>query len=110
LAEAGFFANEPDFPVALELYREAVERGDPLLKECEWLAEMYARVREGKPPASEAEYRELADWYRRHEPVVYRVDLRFALHNTYSGGPRRLGATRTIEELRMLRAAHPGLE
>jgi hypothetical protein len=31
------------------------------------------------------------------------------LHNTYSRGPRRLGATNTIRKLRELRAAYPEL-
>jgi hypothetical protein len=107
---AGFFASEPDFSTALALYRNAVERGDPQPKEWEWLGEMCKRAIKGKPPATEAEYRKLAKWYERNESVVYRVDLRFALHNTYSAGPRRIGATKTIEELRLLRASHPNLK
>jgi hypothetical protein len=109
LAAAGFFSNESDFSTALALYRDAVERGDPQPKEWEWLAEMYGRVREGKAAVTETEYNELGQWYTRNELVVYRVDLRFALQRT-RGGPRRLGATETAEDLRLLRAAHPELK
>jgi hypothetical protein len=108
LAATGFFANEPDFPIAMELYRDAVERGDPRTTEWEWLSEMLSRLIESKPPVSEMEYEELADWYRRNESVVYQVDLRSALLN--GGGPRRIGATKTVEELRLLRAAHRDLQ
>lgn len=107
---AGYFSNEPDFSTALAAYRDAVERGDPLPQEWEWLGEMCERVINGKPPVTEAEYRKLATWYERNESVVYRVDLQFALYNTYSAGPRRIGTTRTVEELRLLRAAHPKLK
>src|SRR5215467_5511526 len=67
LAERGFFDNEPDAPVALQLYRLAVERNDPQTIEWEWVAEMYGRVSQRKPPVTEVEFWELAAWYRRHE-------------------------------------------
>ena len=91
---AGYFATEPDFPTALAVYRGAVERGDPIPKEWEWLGEMCERVINGKPPVTEAEYRKLAKWYERNESVVYRADLRFALNNTYSAGPHGSGPRR----------------
>jgi hypothetical protein len=109
LSVSGFFANEPDFPTAFGLYRTAVERGDPAPVEWEWLSEIDQRILDGKPPATEVEYRELAEWYMRNEAVVYRANIRFALQNTYNGGPRRLGSTETVEALRMLRAGHPEL-
>jgi hypothetical protein len=109
LGDAGQFCNEPDFQTALELYRDAIERGDFRPVEWEWLAEIYSRVREGKIAVTEAEYHELGQWYWRNESVVYRVDLRFALQRT-GGGPRRSGATETVEDLRLLRAAHPELK
>jgi hypothetical protein len=97
----GFFEKEPDFDSALDLYRQAVDRGDPQPTEWEWLAEMAGRVIEGKPPATEAEYRELSDWYQRERSAVHSVSIGFELQR---GGPRRLGATETAEELRRLRA------
>jgi hypothetical protein len=111
LAEQGFFDSEPDAPLALRLYRLAVERNDLRIIEWEWLGEMYERVSKGMSPVTEAEYRDLADWYRRHEADrrVYDPNIRYALINTYSRGPRRFGATATVEEMRRLRAAHPEL-
>jgi hypothetical protein len=111
LGEQGFFRGEPDFPEALALYRAEVEASDPRTQSWEWIAEMYERIKKGRPPATEAEYRDLADWYRRHEADrrVYSPNIRGSLMNTYSQGPRRLGATATIEEMRRLRAAHPEL-
>jgi hypothetical protein len=71
---------------------------------------MYKRIREGKPPVTEAEYWDLAAWYRRHESDGIRdTGISYSLFNTYSGGPRRLGATKVVMKLRRLRAAHPEL-
>ncbi len=109
LAATGFFIHEPDFHLALGLYRDAVELGNARPMELEWLLEMYGRAAECKPAASETEYQEVAEWYRRNESAVYRVEVRYALLS-HRGGPRRLGATKTFEELRQLRAAHADLE
>jgi hypothetical protein len=67
LAKEGFFDNEPDAPLALRLYRLAVERDDPRTIEWEWVSEMSERIRRGELPVTEAEYWEPAAWYRRHE-------------------------------------------
>jgi hypothetical protein len=66
----GEFDGEPDFPVALEAYRRAVESSGPgerFLKEWEWLAEMADRVAEGKTPVTGTEFNDLAGWFRRNE-------------------------------------------
>jgi len=110
LAEEGFFAGEPDAPLAIRLHREAVERGDETT-EWEWVAEMYERVSRGKPPVTETEYDELKTWYLRHDMRgVSNVNIRDALINCYSRGRRRMGVTDTVEKLRALRAEHPELQ
>jgi hypothetical protein len=79
-----------------------------------WLFEMKKRIQAGKPPVTEAEFRELEDWFRRNEDrlplngsidtgdgrTVYRGELRGAL----SDGPRASGVTELVEKLRRLRA------
>jgi hypothetical protein len=110
LRAAGLCTNEPDFSTTLAEYRDAVERGDPQPKEWEWLGEMYERVINGKALVPEAEYRKLANWYEQNESVVCRVNLRFSLRNSYSAGPRRIGATKTVEEVRLIRAPNPKLK
>ena len=110
LAEQGFFDKEPDAPLALQLYRAAVERNDPQTIEWEWVAEMYGRVSQGKPPMTEVEFWELAAWYRRHESEgIHDANINYDLSNTYSGGPHRMGSTKVVMRLRRLRAAHPEL-
>jgi hypothetical protein len=105
----GFFDHEPDFPTALELYRQAVERGDPEPAEFNWLSEMLLRVSEGRPPVTQVEYRELAEWYERHERTVHDANIGFWLHRGNGKGARLIDATETTEKLRALRAAHPEL-
>jgi len=106
MAGAGYFTGEPDFPAALELFRAAVERGDPEPLEWEWVAEILGRATNGKPPVTEAEYLELAAWYERNSSADQRVDRANLRHALATGDPRRLGATKVVEELRELRAAH----
>jgi hypothetical protein len=96
----------------------------------EWLAEMYIRVSEGKPPLTESEYQELEDWFHRHKAVLPLEDHRAVRHGVLRGpdgrerpiertyeiddeffyGPRGFYATIRYEHLRELRAAHPELE
>jgi hypothetical protein len=40
---------------------------------------------------------------------IHDANINDRLLNTYSGGPRRLGATKVVMKLRRLRAAHPKL-
>jgi hypothetical protein len=111
LEREGFFASEPDAPLAIRLHREAVERGDPMTVEWEWVAEMYTRISKGKPPVTEAEYEELKAWYFKHEATesVYDANIRHAFINTGTRSPRRVSVTALIERLRTLRAEHPDL-
>jgi hypothetical protein len=105
----GHFDHEPDFPVALALFRAALARArasmdppfDPLpefrpeqrfphirlemwrTKErfsevcagLDWLSEMLARLVQGIPPVSEAEFAELAAWFRVHDAALYALSL-----------------------------------
>jgi hypothetical protein len=78
-----------------------------------WLYEMYKRVRDGKPPVTEVEYRQLEQWFCDNEhrvPAnegldigggrrVDRTNLRYSLRS----GPRGSGATEVVEDLRALR-------
>jgi hypothetical protein len=108
LEREGVFAAEPDAELAIRLHREAVERGHETT-EWEWVGEMYSRISKGKPPVTEAEYDELRTWYLKHEKTggIYDVNIRDALINRYSRGPRRMGTTQTVEKLRALRAEYP---
>jgi hypothetical protein len=110
MARKGHFSAEPDFPEALELFRSAVERGDPDPVEWEWVAEILSRVIHGKPPVTEAEYQELVAWYERNSSADQRVDRANLRNDLAIGGPRRRGATKVVEDLRELRAAHPEWE
>jgi hypothetical protein len=117
MARRGFFNREVDFPIALEIYRAAVEAAGPgvkYLKEWEWIAEMAHRIYGGKPPVTEVEYRELERWFRRNAdriPDDESVDLgggrrvsRTDLRRTLESGPRGSEATEAVECLRALRA------
>jgi hypothetical protein len=109
LEREGFFAGEPDAPLAIRLHREAVERGNETT-EWEWVGEMCSRTMKGKSSVTEAEYDELRAWYLEHDTRgVSDIMIRDALINRYSRGPRRLGVTETVEQLRALRAEHPEL-
>jgi hypothetical protein len=117
VARRGFFAGEPDFPVALEIYRAAVAAAEPgtrNLREWEWIAEMAQRIYSGRPPVTEVEYRELERWFRDNEhriPDNECVDLgdgrrvsRSYIRWKLESGPRRGDATEVVEYLRALRA------
>jgi hypothetical protein len=93
--------------VALQLFREALKRNDPLPKEHEWLLEMGERDIQGKPAVTEAEYEVLVAWFRRNEAVISDISIRYKLK---PGGARRLGATEVVEKLRSLRAMYPELQ
>jgi hypothetical protein len=116
LAGRGFFDREPDFPVALEIYRAAVEAAEPgerHLPEWGWLAAMAHRIFQGRPPLSEVEYRELEQWFRDNEdriPDNESVDpgggrrvSRSYLRWKLASGPRSQEATQVAEDLRALR-------
>jgi hypothetical protein len=89
---AGYFSHEPDFPKALALYEEALQRRrtvgpavDPsapanlrpaferfpdVLPEFTWLSEIVGRVSLGVPPVTEAEFTELAEWFWANEQYL----------------------------------------
>src|SRR5262245_57437664 len=70
LARQGIFDGEPDFPVALEIYRAAVEAAGPgerNLREWSWIAAMALRIYQGRPPLTEVEYRQWERWFRDNE-------------------------------------------
>jgi hypothetical protein len=117
LARQGFFDGEPDFPVALEIYRAAVEAAEPgerNLREWEWIAEMAHRIHNGKPALTETEYRRWEQWFRENEdriPINECVEIgggrrvsRSYLRWKLESGPRRSGATEAVDYLRALRA------
>ena len=127
-AAAGVFDREPDFPAALQAYRDGIrEQGGEgrKVKEWFWLAEMARRVLHGKSPVTEAEYVELSEWFHRHKSEIpieerrYVVEswlcgtrsvTHFSLDSTFDRGPRRMGATAVVEKMQELKAAHPELE
>jgi hypothetical protein len=83
-----------------------------------WLAEMLVRVSNGKPAVTEAEFFDLAGWFRVTESRLRQewgrdgvIDLgngkRTSLTNVAYGlskGPRAIGITELVEELRQLKA------
>ncbi len=91
LDRQGLFDHEPDFPVALENFRSALEREQaepqgetglglpnpldalrpsPLLEAEQWLGEILTRAGQGVPPVTEAEFQELAEWFQEHESWI----------------------------------------
>jgi hypothetical protein len=141
----GYFAGEPDFPVALAEYRDAIAAakarpdGSPpadfrpdatpaerlrswqgthwpkaVFAAWRWLAEINERVRQGRPPVTRAEFRELAAWFERNESRLFpnrndRIDVdgrsvdRYDLRLGIEKGPKVMGVTDLVEALRSLR-------
>jgi hypothetical protein len=106
MGNQGRFKGEPDFPMALSLFQDALGKQVPRPPEMEWLIELTERVIQGKPAATEAEYMALAEWYRRNEANLYDVNIRCRLSQDAA---RRIGATELSSRLKSLRAAHPEL-
>lgn len=155
---AGHFDGEPDFPVALALYRDALatarasvdppfepplhfmpdQRNHQLRRDCwrdsarfpdvwnglAWLDEMLNRVVDGIPPCSEAEYRELEQWFRANDGRLSDIEKRLPSHMFELGisewtscaqiryglkhGPRADGTGRLAEQIRQLRTRYGG--
>jgi hypothetical protein len=114
LGRRGYFDGEPDFPVALGVFRTAVAASGPDawdLKEWDWLAEMYMRVSKGKPPVTQGEFDELVRWFRKTESMIDGViDMgdgrrvsRASLTYQIQKGPRAGGVTELVEDLRRIR-------
>jgi hypothetical protein len=114
LGAEGFFRSEPDYCVAIQLYRNQLAAGDlrpQATYACMWLHEMYERVRDGIPAVTEIEYAALDGWYSRNYSAIRNGRDFDPLHGDVPGkGPRHLFASRYIQRLRMLKAAHPGLK
>jgi hypothetical protein len=108
----------PSLPEDLRLLDWRTSHGSPQLHEAEgWLFEMAERLDKSTPPVSEAEFRELADWYRANEERLCRLyptcgwldlghgarapaDFRHGLGQ----GPRARFAGEVAEGVRQLRA------
>src|ERR1700722_12339910 len=67
LGKQGYFRHEPDFPLALDNYRQVLANSSPqpsghssieVNKAFFWLHEMFERARTGIPPVTENEFRE----------------------------------------------------
>jgi hypothetical protein len=93
----GRFAAEPDFPMALACYRDALaqerrmepsglqlhhkllgttpQRSPALEAAWVWLAEMSLRSLHGIPPVTEVEFRELETWFELHADRMERLAL-----------------------------------
>lgn len=127
----GSVATEPDFPRAVGLYRAAVAaagtpvpaRPDPAAGALwVWLVAMLDRAWAGEPGVTEAEFADLADWFRANEERVrdairpgQLLDLgdgvRESLANLRWGigqGPRAPSAGGVAEKLRKARAVYGG--
>lgn len=146
----GVFRQEPDFPVALEQYREAIARAKltsnppfdppasfspglpegrrrrdwvhwhhPNVEAAEWwLRAIGRRVAKGVPPVTEAEFWELANWFKENENRLHalsrpsymlglgdgrQVSVANLLHDL-GQGPRGMHAGGAAEAIRRLRA------
>lgn len=96
------------------------ERFPELAAAGEWLCEMLGRLRDGVPPVSEAEFANLAVWFRANEARLYELSLpmqslelsawrqtscsevSFALDR----GPRVRGAGQVAEDVRRLKVRY----
>jgi hypothetical protein len=86
----------------------------------EWLAEMVGRAHDGVPPVSEAEFGELAAWFRANDARLYQLSRPSELLELGDGrrtwcskvryelarSPRSEGAGRAAEDVRRLRARY----
>jgi hypothetical protein len=113
LGADGFFVSEPDYPVAIQLYRNQVAAGDlrpQATYACMWLHEMYERVRDGIPAITESEYNMLDSWYKRNSLAIRGGRDADPLGGCCAGkGPRHMFATKYIQRLRLLRRRRPDL-
>jgi hypothetical protein len=87
----------------------------------EWLSEMLSRVTRGVPPVTEAEFHELAAWFRANDDRLHRLSLPTELlvvgsdRRTWCSnirffvtrGPRVEGAGQVAEDIRQLKARYP---
>jgi hypothetical protein len=82
-----------------------------------WLFEMLRRVAKGKPPVTEAEFQTLAVWFHAHEAQLgqceHLLDLGTGrktsvgyLRYRLAQGPRVLGVTEVVEDLRQIRTQY----
>jgi hypothetical protein len=113
LGAEGFFVSEPDYPVAIQLFRNQLAAGDPrphATYVCMWLHEMYERVRDGIPAVTEIEYNELDRWFSRNRSAILDGRDFDPLKGCIGKGPRHMFATKYIQRLRRLKAARPDLK
>jgi hypothetical protein len=82
-----------------------------------WLFEMLRRVAKGKPPVTEAEFQALAAWFEANAARLFQRDQGFdlgsgratsvvAIRCGLASGPRALGVTAVVEDLRQLKAQY----
>jgi hypothetical protein len=82
-----------------------------------WLVEMLQRVREHKPAVTEAEFRELADWFGAHAARLFVPDEVFEMEDGrrtsllclragLARGLRAMGVTELVEDLRLIRVRY----
>jgi hypothetical protein len=114
---ADFMPNLASLP-DLRVFNWRTSHGSPQLHEAEgWLFEMAERLEKGTPPVSEAEFQELADWYRANEERLCRLfpacgwlDLGYGpkapadFRDGLNQGPRAHFAGEVAEGVRRLRA------
>ena len=112
--------REPDWARLLKAYREvAAVPGSESEALHEWLSELFLRAQRGVPPCGEAEFAELAAWFRASE-LARRLDVHawataalpggaaVSLCDLQAGigrGPGRFGSGRVADRLRDLRGA-----
>jgi hypothetical protein len=117
---ADFMPNLADLPDARLLNWRTRWRFPDVNAGWWWLSEMYDRVISGRPPVTEAEFRELADWFAANDERVYALSLPSQVLDLGGGrrtssanlrwgltcGPRARGAGEVAEDLRRLRALY----
>jgi hypothetical protein len=117
---ADFMPNLADLPHARLLNWRTSQRFPDVDAGWWWLSEMFGRVSDGAPPATEAEFAELADWFAANDERLYQLSLPSQLIDLGGGrktstanvrwrlavGPRAKGAGEVAEDLRRLRALY----
>jgi len=127
LGRQGYFREEPDFPVALENYRQALATSP---KSCPasasspeanqaffWMYELLDRVRRAIPPVTAAEFGELQAWFTAHDARLSQLSMPSQMLDLGDGhriapgnvrydlrkGPRAIGAGEVAQIVRRLK-------
>lgn len=117
--EADLYASEPNFPLAMEAFRAAVQSGADASDAMDWLIAIAERVENEIPPLTLADWPALASWWKDnrdripHHPKYHGcadvsgrpVDLN-SIEVGVREGPRTSWGARHLVMVRQLRQEH----